>query len=179
MFLMLIFCLIYHIFLQYFFIYSSHFKLFLFIYITLLQTYFYLVFYPPPLSLKAHKLSSTDMQKRQQTNYFPTALISKTVQSSFLIQYVCFLSFSLSQIKAFSPLFASIFILYIGFFSLLTNTSSISLLNCIVCVCVCVCVYSPNGFAFYHFFCVLPLFIFYFFSISFTIHKLQYFLLSF
>ena len=130
-----------------FFIYSSHLKLFLFIYITLLQTYFYLVFYLSPLSLKAHKLSSTDTQKRQQTNYFCNCITSKTFTFSCLIQSVCFLSFSLSQTEAVLPLFASIFILYIGFFTLLTNSSSISLLNCIVCVCVCVCVQPQRFYA--------------------------------
>ena len=87
------------------------------------------------------------MQKRQQTNYFTIALTSKTFTSSWLIQFVCFLSFSLSQIEAFLPLFSSIFILL--------NCGSLSLSLSLS--------YSLNGFVF-HFFCMLLFCLFFTFS---------------
>ena len=77
--------------------------------------------------------------------------------SVFLFNTICLFSvfFSITN-RGFLPLFSSIFILL--------NCGSLSLYLS----------YSPNGFIF-HFFCVLLLFIFHFFILSFTTHKMQYF----
>ena len=157
-----------------FFIYFSHYNSFLFPFITNFfflffsyhlffitkhtNLYFRILIFRCFISINCkfhnilpHIIFPTATQKRQQTNYFTIALFSKAIQSSCLIQLVCFLSFSLSQTEAFLPLCSSIFIL------LNCGSLSLSLLQ-------------PQRFRLSFLLCAPFLFIFYFFILSFDIY---------